>query len=72
VIGSGNPANGNIAIKGEGVHQDHDRECQQLLSQRRLALTGDGFRTVGRRFYASAQGRSCCAPIDLRSNGRWI
>jgi hypothetical protein len=24
----GNPANGNIVIKIDGVHHDHDQECQ--------------------------------------------
>jgi len=28
VIGGGIPGNGNIAIKTDGVHQDHDQERQ--------------------------------------------
>jgi hypothetical protein len=28
VIGGGIAANGDIAIKIGGVHQDHDQECQ--------------------------------------------
>ena len=29
VIGSGMPANGNIAIKIDGVHQDRDRQYER-------------------------------------------
>ncbi|MDP1532126.1 MAG: hypothetical protein Q8L92_00940 [Rubrivivax sp.] len=29
VIGGGIPSNGNIAIKIDGVHQDHDQQCRR-------------------------------------------